>query len=70
MVKESTRITLPVSLVKAEEASWSCNLPFSVLGAMVVATENSSVFGLELNIAWSVSVRDGAGPRFIFTQQN
>jgi hypothetical protein len=70
MVKESTRITLPVVLVKAKEASWSCNPPFAVLGVMVVDTEKSSGFGLELNSAWFVSAPDGAGPRSILVEQN
>ena len=65
MVKGSTRITLPVVLVMAKEASWSYNLPFTVLGVMVAAAEKCSVSGLEPSIAWSVSVPDGAGPRSI-----
>ena len=30
--REPTRITLPGRRVRAEEESWSCNLPFAVLG--------------------------------------
>ena len=60
MVKESTQITVPVRLVMAKEASWSCNLLSGVFGVKVATNEKSSVFGLEPSIAWSASVLDGA----------
>jgi hypothetical protein len=69
-MKGATQTVRIASLLKGvtarvKEASWSCNLPFVVLGVMVAAAEKCSVFGLEPSIVWSVEEPGEAGPRSI-----